>query len=177
MKTGFIHIYTGDGKGKTTSSMGLALRALGAGLNVCFCQFVKNGEYSEIRALKNIKEKLYPKQFRLHQFGIKRKVLSPFTHQDKQAAMEGLTRVEEILESGQFDLMILDECNIAVHSELIAEENILNLLRKKPPGTELVITGRYAPQSLIDAADLVTEMRNVKHYSASGVPARKGIEH
>lgn len=176
MGKGYIHVYTGNGKGKTTASMGLVLRALGAGHRVGFCQFVKNGEYSEIRTLNQLKEDLFPNQLTIEQFGIPRKVMSPFTGEDKKAAQKGLEQVNQWFLNNCFDLLVLDEINIAVNSELLTIDSVLSLIEKKPAGLELILTGRYAKEEILKTADLVTEMTLKKHYADQGIPARKGIE-
>ena len=176
MRKGYIQVYTGEGKGKTTASMGLILRALGAGFNVCFYQFVKNGDYNEILALKKINELAFPGKITIKQFGTVRKVNSAFTEEDSNAALAGFSAVKESLFSGKYDLAILDELNIAVHYNQIGQNEVLELMQSKPESLELVITGRYAREEIMAAADLVTIMENKKHYSKKGVPARAGIE-
>ncbi len=176
MKQGFVQVYTGNGKGKTTASIGLTLRSLGAGFSVCFCQFVKKGEYSEIKALRHIAETAFPGRLDIHQFGIVRKVTSPFTAEDAAAAEEGFRRVEKIVASGAYDLIVLDELNIALHYKLVSKEKVLTLLKEKPAALELVITGRYADEEIMEAADLVTVMEEKKHYAQQGISARLGIE-
>lgn len=176
MKQGYTHVYTGNGKGKTTASIGLAVRALGAGLRVYFTQFTKKGNYSEIRALETIGSALFDNRLTIEQFGVKRKVMSPFNEEDKKAAEEGLKRIREAFTSGKYDLIIMDEFNIAVHYKLLELESAVDLIKSKPQALELIITGRYAPDPILEEADLVTEMCENKHYAEKGVPARKGIE-
>ena len=176
MKKGFVQVYTGNGKGKTTASMGLVLRALGAGFTVCFCQFVKKGNYSEIKALNQLAETAFPGRLDIHQFGIIRKVTSPFTDEDKAAAEEGMRTAEKLIVSGTYNLIILDELNIALHYKLVSKKDVLKLMAEKPSSLELVITGRYADPEVMEAADLVTVMEEKKHYAQEGVPARIGIE-
>ncbi len=172
MQKGFIQIYTGDGKGKSTAAMGLIVRALGNDFKIFFGQFMKNKTYSEIKTLKSLSKE----QLRLEQFGTDRKVGDPVKEKDSEAALSGIELVQSEMLTGEYDLIILDEFNLAAHYGLITEERVLEFLMKKPKHTELVFTGRNAPDWLIDRADLVTEMKMVKHYFKQGVQARKGIE-
>ena len=172
MRKGYIHIYTGNSKGKTTAALGLALRAMGAGLKVFVGQFVKKRICSEHKALERFKDLIT-----IRQYGtgfLRAKVLTP---SEKASAKKGLEDVKKALLSGQYDMVILDEVNIAVHYGLISADDVLKLLDKKPQETEVIITGRYADEKLIKKADLVTEMKEIKHYFKQGVKARKGIEY
>ena len=172
MQKGYVQIYTGDGKGKSTASMGLIVRALGNDFKIFFGQFMKNKIYSEIKTLKK-----FPKaQLRLEQFGTDRRVGGPVNVKDSEAALLGIELVQKEMLTGEYDLIILDEFNLAAHYKLITEKRIIEFLEKKPKHTELVFTGRNAPSWLIEKADLVTEMKMIKHYFNQGVPARKGIE-
>lgn len=168
---GYIQVYTGDGKGKTTAALGLAVRAFGAGLNIFMAQFVKGMTYSEQETFKVLSEHLTVKQYGRGCF-IKGKP----TEEDVKAAKEGLKEVKEIMLSGKYQVLILDEANIATFYNLISVDDLLELIRDKPEGMELIITGRRADQRIIDAADLVTEMKEIKHYYQEGVVARTGIE-
>jgi len=168
---GYIHVYTGDGKGKTTAALGLALRAVGAGMKVYIAQFVKGMEYSEIKALKKYSENIVVRQFGRDCF-----IYKEPEDADIKAAREGLAQSEKAILSGEYQLVILDEANIATFYNLFSVDELLELIDKKPDDVELVITGRRADQRIIDRADLVTEMREIKHYYQKGVPARKGIE-
>lgn len=170
MEKGYIHIYTGDGKGKTTAAFGLAVRALCAGKSVFIGQFVKSMKYNETR----ITEKF--DRVTIEQFGNGCMLTRAVNGEDVRMAREGLLRCEEILLSGEYDVIILDELTIALFLGLIELGEVLKLLQSKCPETELVITGRYAPQELIDIADLVTDMREVKHYYTQGVLSRDGID-
>jgi len=165
-----IQIYTGDGKGKTTAALGLTLRATGAGMRVYFGQFIKTGGTSEEKCLKaafpNVVFEPYGGGF----------VRGQATAKQKQEAGEGLERASRALMSGNYDLVILDEINVAVRLGLVEEASALDLMRSCPERVELVLTGRGATQAMMDAADLVTEMRCIKHYFEQGVPARVGIE-
>jgi cob(I)alamin adenosyltransferase len=168
---GYIQVYTGNGKGKSTAAFGLALRAVGAGKKVFIAQFVKGQPYSELNAFKRLKPFVEVKQYGLGCFIVK----SP-TQKDVDVAQKGLKEVSEIIKSNNFDLVILDEANIALYYNLISVNELVNLLANKPDELEIVVTGRYAPDEIIEIADLVTEMKEVKHYYAKDVPARKGIE-
>lgn len=168
---GYIHIYTGNGKGKTTAAFGLALRAVGAGKKVYFAQFVKGRTYSEIEAVNKFLPDITIKQYGLGCFIVNKPV-----QEDIDAAQHGLKEIKEIIKSDKYDLIVLDEANIALHYELFTTESIIKVLNSKPERTEIIITGRYAPQELIELADLVTEMKEIKHYYNNGIEARKGIE-
>jgi len=168
---GYVQVYTGNGKGKTTAALGLAFRAIGRGLRVCFFQFIKNGPYGE----KLLADKLVP-LITMIQSGRPGMVSSESSELDRQEAQKGLEHARKLLVSGDYDLVILDEINTAVSFGLIDLEQVLELIRIKPQRVELVLTGRYAPEQIIEAADLVTEMNEVKHYYHKGVPARIGIE-
>jgi cob(I)alamin adenosyltransferase len=168
---GFIQVYTGNGKGKTTAALGLALRAAGAGLKVYIGQFMKKGHYSEINALKKFKKDIIVKQF-----GQKSLITKHPTVKDIVLARRGLMKCKDTIASGTCDVVILDEINIAVHCKLINVDDIVRMLKNKPAHVEVILTGRNAPERLLGMADLVTEMREVKHYYKSGVMARTGIE-
>lgn len=168
---GYVHVYTGEGKGKTTAALGLALRAAGAGLKVFIGQFVKSGAYSEIMALDRFSDVITCKQF-----GRGRWIRGKPSEEDTRLAREGLEEVRKIVRNGEYDLVILDEADIAVLFHLFNAEELLSLIDIKPENMELVFTGRRADPRLIERADLVTEMREVKHYYQKGVTARRGIE-
>lgn len=170
-KNGYIQVYTGDGKGKTTAALGLALRAAGAGLNVYIAQFIKSGDYSEIKALSRLADRITVKQFGLGRF-IKGK---PST-EDLAAAQRGLEAIRAAIASGNYQVVIMEEGNVAAMCGLFPVDEILALMAQKPGDVELVITGRGADARVIDKADLVTEMKAVKHYFQDGVAARVGIE-
>ncbi|MCF8087180.1 MAG: cob(I)yrinic acid a,c-diamide adenosyltransferase [Desulfotignum sp.] len=167
---GYVQVYTGNGKGKTTAGLGLALRGSGAGLQVFVGQFLKQGNYSEIKALSRFKN------VTVEQFGMGRFVTTAPSEQEKAAARAGYARLCQILKANAHDLVIVDEGNVAVTYRLISEEELLALIDMKPENVELVITGRGASSALKDRADLVTEMKNIKHYFQQGVRARIGIE-
>jgi len=167
---GMVHVYTGKGKGKTTAAFGLAIRAVGAGKNVYIAQFVKGMKYSELKSLKKI-ERIEIKQYGLNCF-IKGKA----EEEDINAARKGLEEVAKILKSGEYELVILDEANIAVYYDLFSEEQLIEAIDNRSEEVEVVITGRYAADKIIEYADLVTEMKEIKHYYQKGVKARIGIE-
>lgn len=169
-RRGYVQVYTGDGKGKTTAALGLALRAAGAGLRVFIGQFVKGMEYSELRALARFPE------IEVRRYGRTCFIDREPEPEDIAAARAGLAEARAETLSGRWDLVILDEANIATHFGLFPVEELLALMIAKPEGVELVITGRRADPAIIAAADLVTEMREVKHYYERGVQSRKGIE-
>ena len=168
---GYVQVYTGDGKGKTTAAMGLALRAAGAGLKVYIAQFVKSEKYSEIIALERFSDmitcRLYGSGCWLH---------GQPDDEDVQLARSGLEDVRRIVTAGQHDVVILDEANIATHFGLLSADDLLDLIDLKPDGVELIFTGRKADPRLIERADLCSEIREIKHYYHKGVSARKGIE-
>ena len=170
--TGYVHVYTGDGKGKTTAAIGLAVRAAGHDRWTYIGQFMKGQEYGELTALEHLP------QVTIEQYGdqgcIRKEEVTPKHITDARA---GLERAREALLSGRHDVIVLDEVNVALWFGLLEEEAVLELLEARPAGVELVLTGRRAPQTILDRADLVTEMREVKHYYTDGVLARKGIEY
>jgi cob(I)alamin adenosyltransferase len=172
LEQGCVQVYTGNGKGKTTAALGLALRAVGRGLKVCVFQFIKGGgRYGEHLAA----EKLAP-LMTIIQTGKPGWVNTKDITEDRYIAQEALAQAKELLTSGLYDLFICDEINGAVGFGLVDVEQVLGLISSKPETTELVLTGRNAHQRVIDAADLVTEMTEIKHYYKAGVPARTGIE-
>jgi cob(I)alamin adenosyltransferase len=172
LESGCTQVYTGNGKGKTTAALGLALRAVGRGLKVCVFQFIKGGgPYGE----HLIADKLAP-LFSIIQTGQPGWVNTKDISADRTIAQEALVRAREMLISGDFDLFICDEINGAVGFGLIDVEQVLELIRLRPEKVELVLTGRNAHERVVEAADLVTEMREIKHYYKAGVPARTGIE-
>jgi cob(I)alamin adenosyltransferase len=169
---GYIHVYTGNGKGKTTAALGLALRAVGAGKKVFFAQFVKGKPYSEMVAI----EKFIP-GITIKQYGLGCFIIEKPTEADIRAARKGLIEVADILKSEKYNVVVLDEATIALYYQLFSIDEFLEVLKNKNPETEIVITGRYDPKKLIELADLVTEMKEVKHYYTKGIEARKGIEY
>ena len=168
---GYVQVYTGDGKGKTTAAIGLAVRAAGAGFKVFIAQFIKMGDYSEIKALRRFDDLITVEQFGLGRFANGKPL-----PQDIQAAQKGLERVRSIMQSDEYKVIILEEANVAAKYGLIRVQDLLGLIVNKPYDKELVITGRGASPRIIDSADLVTEMVSIKHYYEKGVGARLGIE-
>jgi cob(I)alamin adenosyltransferase len=171
IKKGYLQVYTGDGKGKTTAAMGLALRAAGAGLRVYIAQFVKGMHYHELDALKRFDDLVTVKQYGRSCF-----IRRDPEQADIDAAREGLEEVRMLLAGNAPDVLILDEANIAVFYKLFSVEELLEVIAARPEGVEVVVTGRKAPPELIEKADLVTEMKEIKHYYNQGVEARDGIE-
>ena len=168
---GYVQVYTGDGKGKTTAALGLALRASGHGLRTYIGQFMKGQRYGELDALRN-----YP-AITIEQYGdvycIRREEVTP---EHVAQAHRGLERAREALLSGEYDIVVLDEVNVTIWFGLLTVKEVLAFLDEKPERVEVILTGRRAPQEIIERADLVTEMREIKHYYQQGVLARKGIE-
>jgi cob(I)alamin adenosyltransferase len=168
---GYVQLYTGNGKGKTTAAFGLALRAVGAGKNVFVAQFVKGMHYSENSAVKD-----FLPSITIRQYGRKCFIKNMPAQEDIDYARYGLEEIGEILRSGKYDMVVLDEACIAIYYQLFSAESLIRILAVKSPETEVIITGRYAPPELIDYADLVTEMTEIRHYYLSGIVARRGIE-
>ncbi len=168
---GYIQVYTGNGKGKTTAALGLTLRACGAGKRVLFAQFIKGGDYAEIEAIRQ-----FLPAVTVRQYGLGRFISGTPAPQDIRAAAEGLRELAELIPSGKYDVVVLDEANVALHYGLFAAHELIRLIGSRPEAVEIVLTGRYAPPEILEIADLVTEMREVKHYFHAGVPAREGIE-
>lgn len=172
MQRGLVQIYTGDGKGKTTAALGLAMRALGAGLKVYLGQFIKKGQTGEIKALRRFHPDIIVCQYGRGCF-IKDKP----TPADIRCAGKGLAALHKAMLSGKYDLIIADEINCTVKAGLITEEEILRLIEKKPAGVELILTGRNAPRQIMKRADLITEMRKIRHPFDMGKGGRRGIEY
>ncbi len=167
----YVHVYTGEGKGKTTAALGLAIRAAGADHKVFLAQFIKGGHYSELNALKRFEDLIT-----VEQFGLGRFINGTPAESDINAARHGLKKLKDILASGDYKVVIMDEANIALHYHLFSIEELLDLIDCKAEETELIITGRKAAPEILERADLVTEMKAVKHYFKEGVKARVGIE-
>ena len=165
-----IQVYTGNGKGKTTAAFGLALRAAGAGLKVYIAQFTKGRICSEHRALKKIKN------IKLEQFGRDFFIRDKPQAIDMELARQALEKIKKIIACENYRVIILDEINIALKFRLVRLKDVLDLIKHTPESIELVLTGRCAPAQLIKAADLVSEIKEVKHYYRRGFKARKGIE-
>ena len=187
-KLGLVHVYTGDGKGKTTASLGLALRAIGYGLKVYMIQFLKSGKTGELASSKSFQD------FVIEQYGVdslrekqKQKTLTEFESEktkfifmpdleEKESCQQALEHAKEIISSKNYDLVILDEINCAVDKGLIKLEYVLDLM-KNNGHTELILTGRDAPKEIIEQADYVSVIQRVKHPWQKGIKARRGIEY
>ena len=189
---GYVQVYTGNGKGKTTAALGITMRASGAGMKIAFIQFMKALGYSEqkvLPTLPGVTWKTLGKPFfiakagsiseaDLAQYGNGCVVFEEGDPPEDYVKMigEGFAEAREMVLSGEYDMVVLDEINCAMYFGLIGVDAVLDLIRNKPEHTELILTGRCAPEEIIEAADLVTEMREIKHYYNEGVPARRGIE-
>jgi cob(I)alamin adenosyltransferase len=171
MEKGYIQIYTGNGKGKTTAAFGLAIRAALSGKKVFIGQFVKNMKYNETK-IENYLDNIVIKQL-----GTGCYINREPSAEDIKANIQGLEECKELLLNGEYDLVILDEINIALYFKLFSVQDVIEILKNKKYETEVVLTGRYAPEELIEIADLVTEMTEIKHYYSQGVLSRDGIDH
>lgn len=173
LSQGMIHVYTGNGKGKTTAALGLACRAVGHGCKVFIIQFMKgNIEYGELETARRLAPHLTIRQMGRESF-VSRENPDP---EDVRLAQEALALAREVMMGGDYDIVVLDEINVAVDFGLIEKEAVLKLIDERPPHLELILTGRNAAQELIERADLVTEMVEVKHYYQKGIQSREGIE-
>lgn len=170
---GLLQVYTGDGKGKTTASLGLAFRAIGHDMKVCMIQFMKNSDiYGEVRLADKMPGLTIIPVGR-HDFVDLKKPAEI----DIRLAQSGWDQAREIIKSQKYDIVILDELNVALACGLLDERSVVEFLRSSRGRTEVVTTGCWAPQALIDAADLVTEMKNVRHPYSKGIDSREGIDH
>ncbi len=168
---GYVQVYTGDGKGKTTAALGLAIRAAGHGMKTYIGQFMKGQSYGERTALLD-----HP-LITLEQYGdVKCIRREEVTHKHIEQANAGLATALNAMLSGRYEIVILDEVNVAVWFGLLSVQQVLDFLQQRPDNVELILTGRRAPKELIEQADLVSEIKEVKHYYQQGVSARKGIE-
>ncbi len=169
--SGLVHLYTGNGKGKTSAAFGLALRMVGHGGRVLIVQFLKGIPTGEVMAVKKIPE------IEVMRFGSE-KFVNPKkpTSEDFEMARRGLSAAKEGMSSGRYRLVVLDEINVAVSFNLLSEEEVIKAVKSRHPSTEVVLTGRYAPNSFYNLADYVTEFKEVKHPFSRGIPAREGIE-
>lgn len=170
MEKAYVQVYTGSGKGKTTAALGLAVRAACAGFNVYIGQFLKGFDYSELKLSDHFDN------ITIDQYGRDYFIKNKPGEEDKALADIGFEKVKEILKSDSYDVVILDEICIAIMMGLVDEDDLIDLLKNRNPGIEVVLTGINASEKLIEFADLVTEMKEVKHYYKQGVLARKGIE-
>ena len=168
-----IQVYTGEGKGKTTAALGLACRAVGHGYHVLIIQFLKGKtDYGELETAR----RLAP-QLTMRPMGrgcrISREGVEP---EDIELCREAMLYAQRAITSGEYDIVVLDEINVAMDLGLVPKAEVLRLLNERPSDVELILTGRHAPAEIIEQADLVTEMREIKHYYRKGVKSRTGIE-
>ena len=170
MEKGYIQVYTGNGKGKTTAALGLSIRSAAAGKKVFIAQFVKGMHYSELDILKDITN------IELKQYGRGCFIYNKATKEDIKSATNGLKETAIKLKEGRYSVIILDEATIAIHFNLFSFDELWKAITARAPHVEVIITGRYAPDELIHQADLVTEMKEIKHYYTKGIEARVGIE-
>jgi cob(I)alamin adenosyltransferase len=171
LKKGYIHVYSGHGKGKTTSAIGLGMRAAGAGLKVHMIQFMKGRKYCELESIEKVSN------FSYSQHGRDEYVNKENPEQiDIDLANEGFIKAKELIKSNKYDMIILDEINVAVDFKLIDLQEVLKVIDEKPENLELVLTGRYAHPEIVISADYVTEMIEIKHPYQLGVQARKGVD-
>ena len=174
LEKGLTQVYTGNGKGKTSAAFGLALRAIGRGLKVYVIQFIKGGfDYGELYVVKQLPN------FKMAAFGRGKFIteMLPPTEQDVKLAREAFDLAQEVVSGSEYDVVILDEVNVALNLRLIGVDEVIHLIKNKPKHVELILTGRYAPPEVIEVADLVTEMREIKHPYTRGISPRKGIEY
>ena len=170
---GIVMVLTGDGKGKTTSALGQALRAVGHGFKVYMVQFMKGRKYGEVLAAEKYLPGLTVEQFGLDSF-VMRDNPAPV---DIELAQEGLERAQEIVASNTYDMVILDEINVALDFKLVSLASVLELIKNKPMGLTLLLTGRYAAPEIVEIADMVSEVKEIKHHYAAGIKDRAGIEY
>jgi cob(I)alamin adenosyltransferase len=173
LKQGFVQIYTGNGKGKSTAAIGQAVRAAGFGLKTYIAQFMKEYPYNELNSLKHLSEWITIEQFGGDDFVYKKELPGK---EELEKANKGLQIAREKMLSGEYDLIILDEAIVAIYFKLIQTEELIEFIKIKPQNVELILTGIYCPEELIELADLVTEMKEVKHYYQKGITSRRGIE-
>jgi cob(I)alamin adenosyltransferase len=170
LSPGLVQVYTGNGKGKTTAALGLAVRAAGRGFSVFIGQFMKGVQYGELAI-----EKFTDGRVQICQFGTD-SLVHTADENDCRLAREGLQTCRKAIQSGKYDICILDEVNIAIHMGLLDVESVVELVKSRSTDVEMVLTGRYAPQEILDLADLITEMKEIRHPYQKGIPAREGIE-
>ena len=171
---GYSHVYTGNGKGKTTAALGLALRAAGWGKKTYIAQFMKKTQYGELISIgKHLKDLITIEQFGVPEFHHTGNKVSA---EEKNAAMQGIKAVQKAIADEKYRIIILDEANILAYFKIIDIQYLLDIMDNKPGNLELILTGRGAPRQFIDRADLVTEMKEIKHYFTKNVTARPGIE-
>lgn len=175
MEQGYIQVYTGNGKGKTTAALGQCLRAVGRGLKVIVYQFLKGSLSGELESAKALAP-----NFKIKRFGGMTKLFWQLRTEEKEElkamTKEGYGEILKAVRDGSYDVIVLDEIMAALEYELLSQEDVLRLMEEKAPRVELILTGRNAPEAVLDKADLITEMRAVRHYYAKGIAAREGIE-
>ncbi|OPJ63053.1 Cob(I)yrinic acid a,c-diamide adenosyltransferase [Clostridium oryzae] len=176
MERGYVQVYTGNGKGKTTAAFGLAIRAVGDGMKVYIVQFLKTSPTGEVEAIKKLADNI--KVFR---FEKKRGFFWTLNDEEKTELKKEVQKayefVQQVIENEKCDILILDEIMGAITNKLLTETQVLELIEKKPLTMELVLTGRNVPEAIAKKADLITEMKDIKHYMNEGVTARKGVEY
>ena len=172
-RKGLVQVYTGNGKGKTTAAFGQALRAVGQGFRVCIIQFMKGRKYGEFLAAERFLPNLTVRLSGLDSF-VMRDNPAPL---DIELAKQGLTLAREAVASGDYEMVILDEINVAVDFKLIPVADVIDLIQTRPPAVDLILTGRYAAPEIIALADTVSEIREVKHHYNAGIKDRAGIEY
>ncbi|NOY22356.1 MAG: cob(I)yrinic acid a,c-diamide adenosyltransferase [Acidobacteria bacterium] len=170
MSPGLVQVYTGNGKGKTTAALGLAVRAAGRGFSIFIGQFMKGVQYGELAI-----EKFTDGLVRIRQFGTD-SLVHTADENDRRKARAGLETCRKAIQSGNFDICVLDEVNIAIHMGLLNVKSVVEIVKNRPQGVELILTGRYAPEEILELADLITEMKEIRHPYQKGIPAREGIE-
>lgn len=173
LKEGYTHIYTGNGKGKTTAAIGLSIRAAGFGLRTYIACFMKDFPYSEFNIIKNFQDLICVEVFGKDDFVYRKEYPKGA---ELNSIRRGLAITKELMLGGQYDIVILDEICVCLYFKIFTVEEIINFIKNKPSNVELVLTGRYCPEELFEYADLITEMKEIKHYYSKGVNARRGIE-
>lgn len=170
---GYFQVYTGSAKGKTTAALGLAFRAAGHGMKTYIGQFLKGQDYGELRTAK-----LLTDYITIEQYGNESFIHAQDTpkEEDIKMARKGLVKAREAMLSGEYDIVVFDEINVAYHLNLISLEELMGIINSKPEKVEIIFTGRHAPVEIIKIADLATEMIEVKHYYKDDVKSRVGIE-
>jgi len=173
LEKGLVQVYTGNGKGKTSAAFGAALRAIGRDFKVYIIQFIKGGfDYGELYSVKHLPN------LKLAAFGRGRFITEPQPPQeDVKLAHDAFELAQKVVNSGEYDIVVLDEINVALDLKMISIDDVIRLIQNKPNHVELILTGRNAPTQIVEAADLVTEMKEIKHPYAQGIPQRKGIEY
>ena len=169
----YIQIYTGDGKGKTTAAIGQAIRAAGEGFKTLIIMFMKDYPYNEIKALKRFDELITVEQYGNDEFVLNNR---PPSKEEKKTVQKGLKRAYVAIVKREYDIVVLDEACVSAYFGLFSAEDVIPLLTEKPDDVEVILTGRYCPESWIEKADLVTEMKEIKHYYKKGILARRGFE-